>query len=72
MMMMDIARDGFSTSFLNSSHVVQNLPELDLEVHYIDPVASNDPEIQKVRRNIFEFNENFSSLSVRSVVTNVT
>jgi hypothetical protein len=30
---------------------MENLPELDLEAHYIDPVTSNDPEVQKVGLN---------------------
>ena len=28
---------------------MENLPELDLEAHYIDPMTSNDPEVQKVK-----------------------
>jgi len=28
---------------------MENLPELDLEAHYIDPITSNDPEVQKVK-----------------------
>jgi hypothetical protein len=62
-MMMDLTRDGlfvyksfyfyFSNwivldSFLTTSQTIENLPELDLEAHYIDPVTSNDPEVQKV------------------------
>jgi hypothetical protein len=62
-MMMDLTRDGlficrsfyfyfsdsiFLDSFLTTSQTIENLPELDLEAHYIDPVTSNDPEVQKV------------------------
>jgi hypothetical protein len=39
-------------SFLTTSQTIENLPELDLEAHYIDPVTSNDPEVQKVSSNI--------------------
>ncbi|CAF4031598.1 unnamed protein product, partial [Rotaria sp. Silwood1] len=32
-------------SYLATSQTIENLPELDLEAHYIDPITSNDPEI---------------------------
>jgi hypothetical protein len=35
-------------SYLTTSQTIENLPELDLEAHYIDSVTSNDPEVQKV------------------------
>ncbi len=35
-------------SYLTTSQTIENLPELDLEAHYIDPITSNDPEVQKV------------------------
>ncbi|CAF3563186.1 unnamed protein product [Rotaria sp. Silwood1] len=47
MMMMDLTRDD---SYLATSQTIENLPELDLEAHYIDPITSNDPEIQKLLR----------------------
>jgi hypothetical protein len=61
-MMMDLTRDGLLNSYrftsfysfieldsyLTTSQTIENLPELDLEAHYIDPVTSNDPEVQKV------------------------
>ncbi len=37
-----------SDSYLTPSQTIENLPELDLETHFIDPVTSNDPEVQKV------------------------
>ncbi|CAF2721732.1 unnamed protein product [Rotaria sp. Silwood2] len=43
MMMMDLTRDA-------TSQIIENLPELDLEAHYIDPITSNDPEVQKLLR----------------------
>ncbi|CAF3754560.1 unnamed protein product [Rotaria socialis] len=46
-MMMDLTRDD---SFLTTSQTIENLPELDLEAHYIDPITSNDPEVQKLLR----------------------
>ena len=45
-------------SYLITSQTIENLPELDLEAHYIDPVTSNDPEVQKVEEtqsNLFFF-----------------
>jgi hypothetical protein len=42
-------------SYLTTSQTIENLPELDLEAHYIDSVTSNDPEVQKVL-----FNKSFS------------
>ncbi|CAF0898757.1 unnamed protein product [Rotaria sordida] len=47
MMMMDLTRDD---SYLATSQTIENLPELDLEAHYIDPITSNDPEVQKLLR----------------------
>ena len=38
----------FLDSYLTTSQTIENLPELDLEAHYIDPVTSNDPEVQKL------------------------
>ncbi len=38
-------------SYLTTSQTIENLPELDLEAHYIDPITSNDPEVQKVLFN---------------------
>ena len=46
-MMMDIPRDD---SFVSLVQTMENLPELDLEAHYIDPMTANDPEVQKVRQ----------------------
>jgi len=40
-------------SFLTTSQTIENLPELDLEAHYIDSVTSNDPEVQKVLFDTF-------------------
>lgn len=37
-----------SESYLTTSQTIENLPVLDLEVHYIDPITSTDPEVQKV------------------------
>lgn len=31
---------------------MENLPELDLEAHYIDPMTANDPEVQKVEQKL--------------------
>ncbi|CAF1348268.1 unnamed protein product [Adineta steineri] len=45
MMIMDLTE-----SYLTTSQTIENLPELDLEAHYIDPMTSNDPEIQKLLR----------------------
>ncbi len=36
-------------SYLTTSQTIENLPELDVEAHFIDPVTSNDPEVQKVK-----------------------
>ncbi|CAF4442180.1 unnamed protein product, partial [Adineta steineri] len=46
-MMMDLTRDD---SYITTSQTIENLPELDLEAHYIDPITSNDPEVQKLLR----------------------
>ncbi|CAF1459040.1 unnamed protein product, partial [Adineta ricciae] len=45
--MMDITRDDFC---LRTAQTMANLPELDLEAHYLDPVTSNEPEVQKLLR----------------------
>ncbi|CAF2170302.1 unnamed protein product [Rotaria magnacalcarata] len=47
MTMMDLTRDD---SYLTRSQAIENLPELDVKAHYIDPVTSNDPEVQKLLR----------------------
>jgi len=47
-------------SYLTTSQTIENLPELDLEAHYIDPVTSHDPEIQKVELKI-----NFFKIIIR-------
>ncbi|CAF2417956.1 unnamed protein product [Rotaria sp. Silwood2] len=46
-MMMDLTRDD---SYITTSQTIENLPELDLEAHYIDSITSNDPEVQKLLR----------------------
>jgi len=51
-MMMDLIRDGnISDSYLTPSQTIENLPELDLEIHF----TSNDPEVQKVEYKILFF-----------------
>ncbi|CAF3321283.1 unnamed protein product [Rotaria socialis] len=47
MTMIDLTRDD---SYLTTSQAIENLPELDVEAHYIDPLTSNDPEVQKLLR----------------------
>ncbi|CAF1192585.1 unnamed protein product, partial [Didymodactylos carnosus] len=50
--MMDIINeyhrtDSFMSDIRSNIPVVDKLPELDLEGHYIDPQTSSDPEVQK-------------------------
>ncbi|CAF3432975.1 unnamed protein product [Rotaria socialis] len=52
MTMIDLTRDD---SYLATSQAIENLPELDVEAHYIDPLTSNDPEVQKVLSTIISF-----------------
>ncbi len=85
-MMMDLTRDGLFIlylfiylfnffciildSYLTTSQTIENLPELDLEAHYIDPVTSNDPEVQKVEYKItFFFHINLRFFLASSNVT---
>ncbi len=56
-------------SYLTTSQTIENLPELDLEAHYIDPVTSNDPEIQKVQSKLISFEYKSSIFLASSNVT---
>ncbi|CAF0879246.1 unnamed protein product [Didymodactylos carnosus] len=42
--------DSFMSDIRSNIPVVDKLPELDLEGHYIDPQTSSDPEVQKLLR----------------------
>jgi hypothetical protein len=35
-------------SFVSIAQTMENIPELDFDAHYIDPITSNDIEVQKV------------------------